>query len=123
MGHQMLTLEIASKGVEALMGDGGGLRIQREPVTDKHGPVHSSTATVAVIGASDADGSSPCHRRSERDFQAARFSGIGCGGQRRNRNASTVDTRPEAEPLSDGYAYSAAYSLGAARVVRIGRPP
>lgn len=87
----MLTLLIEGDGVEAFAAEAGGQRIQRVPSNDRHGRVHSSTVTVAVLDEQRA--ATVYDRRSPDDFELAWFSGSGSGGQHRNKTQNCVRLR------------------------------
>jgi len=82
----------------ALENEIGGHRHQRVPPTEKRGRIHTSTVTVAVLGAADSFGgdgaaTSIYQRRSESDFEIQWFSGSGAGGQNRNRVLESARVR------------------------------
>jgi len=85
-GFNAICLEVRGKDVAALHNEAGGHRIQRVPPTERRGRVHTSTVTVAVMGETESDPSSPYLRRSVSDFRVEWFSGSGAGGQHRNRH-------------------------------------
>lgn len=74
-------------GVENLKHEAGGHRVQRVPRTERNGRVHSSTVTVAVLGALTVS-NSPYDRRSADDFSVEWYNGtIGAGGQNHQKTA------------------------------------
>jgi peptide chain release factor 1 len=66
--------------------EAGGHRWQRVPPNDKHGRVHTSTITVAVL----PEPAEAQIRIDERDLTWVMCLGTGSGGQKRNKTASTV---------------------------------
>jgi peptide chain release factor 1 len=64
----------------------GGHRWQRVPPNEKHGRVHTSTITVAVL---PEPAEAQIHL-DERDLEWSMCLGTGSGGQKRNKTASTV---------------------------------
>lgn len=63
--------------------------MQRVPPTERRGRVHSSTVTVAVLGAPSTD-LGPYQQRDEQDYQIEWYSGSGAGGQHRNRHCNSA---------------------------------
>lgn len=75
------------KGAKRLFRDeAGGHRVQRTPPTEKHGRVHTSTVTVAVLDPNL--GSTFSLNESEVEIRTTR--GSGPGGQNRNKVESCV---------------------------------
>ncbi len=66
--------------------ESGGHRWQRVPPTDKHGRVHTSTITVAVM--KEPASSALCLRPADLDESFTR--GSGAGGQHRNKTSTAV---------------------------------
>ena len=81
---------VAGRGAAALFtGESGGHRWQRTPPNEKHGRVHTSTITVAVLAA-------PARvdlaiRLDDVEIETMR--GSGAGGQHRNKTDSAVRAR------------------------------
>lgn len=72
---------------EAFAHEEGGHRWQRVPPNDKHGRVHTSTITVAVL----PEGGAPSIRIDPSDLEWRASRGSGAGGQKRNKTESAVD--------------------------------
>jgi peptide chain release factor 1 len=89
-GCQMITLTFDGKGVEGLGAEAGGHRVQRVPGSERNGRVHSSTVTVAVLGAGRLQRRSPYLARDASDFLKSWYSGSGAGGQHRNKTMNSV---------------------------------
>jgi peptide chain release factor 1 len=64
----------------------GGHRWQRVPPNERHGRVHTSTITVAVL----PEPAEALVRIHERDLDWSVCLGTGSGGQKRNKTATTV---------------------------------
>lgn len=78
---------MTEKDVPGFRHESGTHRIQRVPVTDGRGRVHSSTVTVSVL-----DG----RRRTfdglrDQDLSIRWFSGTGAGGQHRNKHQNSIE--------------------------------
>ncbi len=70
--------------------EAGGHRVQRVPLTERNGRVHSSTVTVSVLPDTVQGGPAPL---SEDDLQVEWYSGSGAGGQHRNKHQNSVQLR------------------------------
>lgn len=70
------------------MNEAGGHRIQRVSPTERHGRVHTSTVTVAVIDPA-RNIEHACTKRSSNDFKLEWYSGSGAGGQHRNKHQNS----------------------------------
>jgi peptide chain release factor 1 len=86
----LIVLRVTGAGAEDLFRDEpGGHRWQRVPVTEKHGRVHSSTVTIAVLP-------EPTELQMQidpRDLEWSFSRGSGAGGQARNKLETAVDLR------------------------------
>ena len=83
----VIVFRAIGRGAEAQFRDEpGGHRWQRVPPNDKHGRVHTSTITVAVL----PEPAEAQIRVDERDLDWSMCLGTGSGGQKRNKTASTV---------------------------------
>lgn len=74
---------------KALRHEGGGHRWQRVPPNERHGRVHTSTVTVAVLR-------EPTRTEVavlERDLEWTAIRGSGAGGQARNKTSNAVQLR------------------------------
>ncbi len=80
LGFNAIRLEVRGNGIERLLNEAGGHRIQRIPPTERRGRVHTSTVTVAVMGIGAVDVDSSLLKRAESDFRIEWFSGSGAGG-------------------------------------------
>lgn len=72
--------------VSAFAAEAGGHRWQRIPPNDRHGRVHSSTVTVALLGTASA-----ATAVAEDDLIWRTCRGSGPGGQHRNKTESAVE--------------------------------
>lgn len=82
-----MTLQVTGAGVHEAFGDeSGGHRWQRVPKNAKHGEVHTSTVTVAVLKEPTAD--TLVLHDSDLEWIAKR--GTGPGGQHRNKTESAI---------------------------------
>jgi peptide chain release factor 1 len=86
-GYKDATLEVAGRGVYAkLKFESGVHRVQRVPVTETQGRIHTSAATVAVLPeAEDVD-----IVINEKDLRIDTYRAQGAGGQHVNKTDSAV---------------------------------
>jgi peptide chain release factor 1 len=77
---------LGSRADAAFRDESGGHRWQRVPPSERHGRVHTSTITVAVL---PEPAEAPV-RVEERDLEWKSCLGTGSGGQKRNKTACTV---------------------------------
>ena len=86
-GYKDATLEVAGRGVYAkLKFESGVHRVQRVPVTETQGRIHTSAATVAVLPeAEDVD-----VEINEKDLRIDTYRAQGAGGQHVNKTDSAV---------------------------------
>ena len=86
-GAREVVANISGKGVYGrLKHESGVHRVQRVPVTESQGPIHTSTATVAVLPEADvAD-----VELDEKDLRIDRFRSGGPGGQSVNTTDSAI---------------------------------
>ena len=83
----MLVAQIKGKGCDALFAnEPGGHRWQRIPPNDKHGRVHTSTVTVAVM----PEPTQTEFVLQERDLEISATRGSGAGGQKRNKTSNCI---------------------------------
>ena len=86
-GWSEVTFVVRGDGAwEALKHEGGPHRVQRVPVTESQGRVHTSSATVAVLPAVDEVDV----ELDERDLQVDVYRSSGAGGQHVNTTDSAV---------------------------------
>jgi peptide chain release factor 1 len=82
-----VALRLSGRGALALRdSEPGGHRWQRVPPTEKRGRVHTSTITVCVLEAPDAEGAVI----DLNDVDVEQYNGSGPGGQHRNKTANCV---------------------------------
>ena len=83
----ILTFRVKGNGaVRAFHNEGGGMRWQRVPPTERKGRVHTSTVTVAVL----REPTQAEVRIDPRDLDYKTCRGSGAGGQHRNTTDSAV---------------------------------
>jgi peptide chain release factor 1 len=82
----MVTLTLSGKGIERLDGEGGLHRVQRVPLNEKRGRVHTSDVSVVVLDPAHTVTAHPSLRREKTDFSLEWYSGSGAGGQHRNKH-------------------------------------
>lgn len=94
LSHELITyrpgfvvFRVSGKGANsAFASEGGGIRWQRIPPSEKRGRVHTSTVTVVVLPEpKDID-----VQISEKDLTWQYFRGKGNGGQKKNKTSSAV---------------------------------
>lgn len=92
-GQQSIAIFLSGDGLERLDHEGGNVRVQRVPRTERQGRVHTSTVTVAVLDPASADAGAYA-RRSSHDFDLEWYSGtIKAGGQKHNKTATCLRLR------------------------------
>lgn len=92
-GNQAVTIRVSGGGADSLDGEGGGVRVQRVPKSERQGRVHTSTVTVAVLDPSETD-AGPYGLREARDFELEWYSGtVKAGGQKHNKTATCLRLR------------------------------
>lgn len=79
------SIEVEGSDLSGLVNESGGHRIQRVPPTERKGRVQTSTVTVAVIDAADAQPVTI----AESDLNIDWYSGTGAGGQYRNKHQNS----------------------------------
>lgn len=86
-GYKEVTCEIKGKGAYSkLKFESGVHRVQRVPVTESGGRVHTSTATVAVLPEAEATDV----KINPEDLKIDRYRASGAGGQHINRTDSAI---------------------------------
>lgn len=86
----MSVLRFSGKhAAETFHDETGGHRWQRVPPTERHGRVHTSTITVAVL----PEPTALEIQLDERDLEETMMRGSGAGGQHRNKTDSAVRLR------------------------------
>lgn len=83
--HRVL---LDDRGASALRHFVGTHRVQRIPLSDRHGRRHTSTATVAIV-----DTASPTVELDDGDLEVQFIRGTGPGGQHRNKVSTAVRLR------------------------------
>lgn len=92
----MLVARVVGKGAtRAFADEAGGHRWQRVPPTERHGRVHTSTVTVAVM----REPSATEVVIADADLEWSTCRGSGAGGQHRNKTESAVVLRHAASGL------------------------
>ena len=87
-GYKELVLRIAGEGVYGLLRfESGGHRVQRVPVTETQGRIHTSAATVAVMPEPDE---AQAITLNMADLRIDTFRASGAGGQHINKTDSAV---------------------------------
>ena len=91
-GYKEVVLRIAGRGPEAnvygqLRFESGGHRVQRVPVTETQGRIHTSAATVAVMPEPDE---AEAVKLNPADLRIDTFRASGAGGQHINKTDSAV---------------------------------
>ena len=87
-GYKELVLRIAGEGVYGLLRfESGGHRVQRVPVTETQGRIHTSAATVAVMPEPDE---AQAITLNAADLRIDTFRASGAGGQHINKTDSAV---------------------------------
>ena len=87
-GYKELVLRIAGDGVYGLLRfESGGHRVQRVPVTETQGRIHTSAATVAVMPEPDE---AQAITLNPADLRIDTFRASGAGGQHINKTDSAV---------------------------------
>jgi peptide chain release factor 1 len=82
----MVFRAVGTRAAELFRDEPGGHRWQRVPPNDKHGRVHTSTITVAVL----PEPTAAEVKIADRDLAWSTCRGTGAGGQKRNKTESTV---------------------------------
>jgi peptide chain release factor 1 len=87
-GYKEVVLRIAGEGVYGLLRfESGGHRVQRVPVTETQGRIHTSAATVAVMPEPDE---AQAITLNPADLRIDTFRASGAGGQHINKTDSAV---------------------------------
>lgn len=88
-GYSLVKFLISgNKNILKLKNEGGGMRFQRIPPTEKRGRVHTSTVTIAIIS-DDISSNTPYDLIDDNQFYVEWFSGTGKGGQHRNKRMNS----------------------------------
>ena len=87
-GYRELVLRVEGEGAFGrLKGESGGHRVQRVPVTESQGRVHTSACTVAVMAEADAADELTLNPA---DLRIDTFRASGAGGQHVNKTDSAI---------------------------------
>ena len=87
-GYKELVLRVEGEGAFGrLRGESGGHRVQRVPVTESQGRVHTSACTVAVLAEADAADELTLNPA---DLRIDTFRASGAGGQHVNKTDSAI---------------------------------
>ncbi len=87
-GYREVILRVIGRGAYSMLKfESGGHRVQRVPVTEAQGRIHTSTCTVAVLPEAEAPGEVEFNPG---DLQIDTFRASGAGGQHVNKTDSAV---------------------------------
>lgn len=85
-GLAMVCLTMTGTDVAKLDQEAGIHRVQRVPLSEKRGRVHTSDVMVVVLDPQTPLSFHPASQRRPEDFQLEWYSGSGAGGQHRNKH-------------------------------------